>query len=250
MSIIDLFFPRQVKCIFCSSETKEFGICDKCYESLPFLTSPICHNCGGKLIGKGKVCIECKGRHFDFDRSFAVLSYEGDVQDKIISFKQNGNKYIGETFAWLIDRKFHELYLDIDIIIPVPISEERTKERGFNQSEVLCVELLSTGLVDTGVIKRVVDTPHQTGLSRENRENNLKDCFKVIDKKKIKGKNVLLIDDIYTTGSTLNECSKTLKKNGVNKVFALCLARPPIRMNSVVEEINVDKKNSLAYNGE
>ena len=128
MSVLDLFFPRQVKCIFCSRETSEFGICDECYKTLPFMVKTICHVCGGKLIGKGKVCIECKGRSFEFDRCFAVLSYEGDVQQKIISFKQNGNKYIGETFAWLIERKFNELLLDVDLIIPVPISEQRYKE--------------------------------------------------------------------------------------------------------------------------
>lgn len=234
MGIIDLFFPRQVKCMFCKSETGEFGICDKCLEILPMIEEPSCNKCGGRLIGDGSVCIECKGRKLDYDRCFCVLSYEEDVKQKIISFKQNGIKHIGETFAWLIERKFNELNLNVDMIIPVPINDNRLKERGFNQSEILAGELVSTGKVNTNIIFRIIDTPHQTGLSRENREINLKDCFKVKDKKSVKGKIILLIDDIYTTGSTLSECARTLRKAGATKVYALCLARTPVESARVL----------------
>jgi ComF family protein len=236
MSIIDLFFPRGVKCVFCGRETEEFGICNNCIDKIEFVEEPCCIRCGGKVKGKTKVCIECKGRDFEFERNYSVLIYDGDVRDKIIAFKQSGHKYIGEAFSWLIERKFKDLGLmdKIDFIIPMPINDRRRKERGFNQSEVLCKELLETGKVDMTILTRIKDTPHQTGLSRENRENNLRGCFKVADKKKIKGKVVLVVDDIYTTGSTFNECARTLKKAGASQVFTMSLARAPIKKDNII----------------
>ena len=237
MSILDLFFPTQVKCVFCNAETPKFGICKKCYEALPFIKQPVCHKCGGERLSKDLVCIECKNRHFDFESCFSIFYYKDEIQKKIVSFKQGGNKYIGYAFAWIIDEKYNELGLNeiIDVIIPVPINENRLKERGFNQSKILCNELMTTGKVNTEVLKRVKDTPHQTGLNRENRQSNLKDGFVVTKENLINNKTILLVDDIYTTGSTLNECAKTLIKAGAKKVVAMCLARTPIDNDRILK---------------
>jgi len=236
MSVLDLFFPRGVKCIFCGCETKVFGICDDCYNNLPIIDSYTCYKCGGRVLKNNKVCIECKNVNFDYDRCFAVLSYENDVQSKILSFKQSGYKYIGYAFAKLIADKYKDCSLDkvVDIIVPMPINDIRLKERGFNQSQVLCEDLLDTGKVSFDLIKRIKDTPHQTGLSRENRKRNLKGCFEVVDKKKVKDKTILIVDDIYTTGSTIDECAKTIKKAGASCVYAICLARAPIKKDNII----------------
>lgn len=229
----DLFFPRQVKCIFCNRETSKFGICNICYEQLPFITSPTCAICGGSCKGKTHVCLECKGRKFSFEKCYCALDYRDEVQQKIISFKQGGVLHIGEAFAFIIEELFKNIQEEIDIIIPVPINEARLKERGFNQSEVLCANLDHTQKVDKGILKRTKDTPHQTGLGRQNREDNLEGAFNVEDKQKIKGKTILLVDDIYTTGSTLNECAKTLRKYKPKKIIAMCLARAPIKIDRI-----------------
>lgn len=235
MNLIDLFMPRQVKCIFCNRETPKFGICGDCYEHLPMITSPSCEICGGRLTGKGKVCIECKNRQMNFEKCYCVLEYSGDIKTKIISFKQNGVKHIGETFAFLMEDKFSSINESVDIIIPVPINEARLIKRGFNQSEVLCENLKSTGKVNTTVLSRIKDTPHQTGLGRHNREDNLKGAFEVKDKKSLKDKTILIVDDIYTTGSTLNEVARTLLKCKPKKVIAMCLARSPIKVDRIVK---------------
>lgn len=242
MFALDLFFPRQVKCIFCGRETKEYGICDSCYENLPFILPPTCHRCGGRMIGKGIVCVECKGRQSTLDRCYSILEYTDEIAKKINTFKQAGVKHIGETFAFLIDEKLQDIEGDIDIIIPVPISESRRKLRGFNQSEILCKEIMESGKVNVSILTRPTDTPHQTGLGRKNRLANLKDAFKVTDKKMIKNKTILLIDDIYTTGSTLNECARTLKDAGASKVIGLTLARAKPKMNKVLDDRQVDDK--------
>lgn len=252
MDALDLFFPRQVKCIFCKRETRVFGICDECYKALPFIEGLICHRCGGMMIGKGNACVECKNRHSAIDRNYAVLEYDDIVKAKVISFKQGRVRYIGETFAHLIQEKYEDILDNIDVIIPVPISESRLKSRGYNQSEILCNELIDTGKVNTTILARPEDTPHQTGLGRKHRLENLKGAFKVTDKKVVKGKTILLVDDIYTTGSTLNECASTLKSAGASKVLGLVLARAKPKMEKVLgEEKNTieDKITFLAFGG-
>ena len=132
---------------------------------------------------------------------------------------------------------FENIKVPFDVIIPMPIHENRLKERGFNQSELLLKDIEKNyGRVYKNLLVRTKDTPHQTGLGKANRESNLDHAFKVTDKQKVKGKIILLVDDIYTTGSTLNECAKTLKRAGASKVFALCLARTPINKEKILNK--------------
>lgn len=236
MNIIDLMFPTNFKCVNCGIETDRLSICDECIKYLTIIPSPNCSICGGELSGKGSVCIECKGRDFYFEKNYSIFVYADMVRDKIIEFKQNGYKAIGEMFAYFVEDKCNEILLKhaVDIVIPVPISDERFKERKFNQSEVLCSRLPRDILMTT-VLKRIKPTPHQTGLSRKNREDNLKSAFVVTDKKKIKGKTILLVDDIYTTGSTINACARELLSAGAKSVVSLTVARVPIRKNNILD---------------
>ena len=234
MHPLDLFFPRQVKCMFCGSETKVFGVCDACYKSLPFIKDPACSKCGGSLNTLGSVCVECKNKNSYLDRCYAVFEYTKDIQAKVISFKQGGVKHIGETFAYCIQEKFNNIEEKINLIIPVPISNERRKVRGYNQSEILCNELMDTNKVRLDILVRPSDTPHQTGLDRKHRLKNLKDAFQVIDKSKVVCKTILLVDDIYTTGSTLNECARTLKLAGASRVIGLVLARASYKTDKLL----------------
>ena len=90
MSILDLFFPRQVKCIFCGKETNKFGICDDCNQFLPYIKGDTCKICGGEKTGKGKVCVECKNRNYNFDRCYTVFNYVDDIAKQILSFDFSG----------------------------------------------------------------------------------------------------------------------------------------------------------------
>ena len=236
MSIIDLLFPSQVKCLNCGVEVDKLALCDNCIKYLTIIPAPSCDICGGELSGKGKVCIECKGRDFKFKKNYSIFLYTDMVRNKIIDFKQNGHKAIGEMFAYFIEEKCNEILSknNIDIIIPVPISDERFKERKFNQSAVLCSSL-PKDKVREDVFIRVKPTPHQTGLSRKNREDNLKSAFEVTNKKIIKGKTILLVDDIYTTGSTLNACACELISAGAKSVISLTLARVPVKKGRVLD---------------
>lgn len=233
MKILEMIFPQTIKCFMCGAELSDHGVCDNCYGKLPWIKGNICERCGGTVFGDGHVCNECAGEKFYFHRNFSIFNYIDDMQLKILSFK-NGKKYLGYYFSEIIREYLKKLNINFDYIIPMPIHENRLKERSFNQSEILVSNLKDENVVEYDVLKRIKDTPHQTGLNKSNRKTNLEDAFKVVNKDKVKDKIILLIDDIYTTGSTLNECAKTLIKSGAKGVYGLCLARATF--DKVIEE--------------
>ena len=224
---IDLLFPQTIKCFLCGGEIANYGVCDSCYPKLPFITGKTCERCGGVIKGEGIVCNECSGEKFYFHKNYAIFHYADDMQKVILSFK-GGNKYLGGYFSEIVRNYINKLKIHYDVIIPTPIHPNRRKERGFNQSEILLEELKDDYPIDFNILERVKDTPHQTGLNKENRMSNLDKAFKVIDKNKVVDKIILIVDDIYTTGSTLNEMAKALLENGAKGVIGLSLARASI----------------------
>lgn len=232
MRISEIFFPSNIKCVFCGTEVSgEIAVCEKCYKDLPFIKGKSCLKCGGHVVEED-VCIDCAKNEHEFVRNFAVFDYDGVLRDKILSFKQAGRKHIGYTLSWFVYEKFMSLGIDFDAVIPMPISKERGKERGFNQADILVGDIEEmTGLVNKNIIKKVKNTPHQTGLSRENRQTNLDSAFVVPDKSLVKGKTLLVVDDIYTTGATLSEVASTLNRAGAKAVYGLTLARTLARVD-------------------
>ena len=221
-------FPSGVKCVMCGCECSDRAICIDCYNRLPFIHNH-CRVCGGEVYGELDICDDCVGNPHKFDKSYCILEYRDDVRSKILALKNTRASHLAIPFSDILLDEYNKLNWPVDVIIPVPIHTSREKSRGYNQSELLCNALSeSTGLVDTSILIREIDTPHQTGLNRENRKKNVHSAFKVLDRAKVKGKNILIVDDIYTTGTTLDECTRALKKAGASKVFALCLARTPI----------------------
>jgi len=224
MKILDVIFPQAIKCFICKREIDDYGVCDYCYPHLPFVGGKLCTKCGGEMTGNGDICEECKNEKFYFTKNYAVFNYIDDIQKVILSFKKD-NKYLGGYFSDIIRNYILKNKIKFDLIIPMPIHENRRKQRGYNQSEILVKSLEKDFAVDKDIVIRIKDTPHQTGLNKENRKINLEHAFQVKDQKKIKDKVILLVDDIYTTGSTLNECSKELLKYGAKEVIGLCVAR-------------------------
>lgn len=232
MKISDIFFPTGIKCVFCGEDVPgEVAICEKCFEHLPFIGGKTCLKCGGHVIEED-VCIDCARNEHEFVRNFAIFDYDGVLRDKILSFKQAGRKHIGYAFAWFFFEKYKSLGIEFDAIIPMPISKERLKERGFNQADILVSEIEDNmDIVDRNIVFKVKHTPHQTGLSRENRQSNLDSAFVVRDKSLVKGKTLLVVDDIYTTGATLSEVASTLNRAGAKAVYGLTLARTTMRLD-------------------
>ena len=202
------------------------GICEKvCKESL-------CKKCE-LILEKYKVnsiknCTNNKKVHFDY--CINMLKYESIIREKIIEFKFNEKAYLYKTFAKIMlkDEKICRFLQDqYDIIIPVPMYKNKKKLRGYNQTELMAKELAEhLGIpMFAKTFAKVKNTETQSTLTKSKRVENVKGAYEVLEKDNIKDKNIILFDDIYTTGSTLNECSKVLKRAGAKSVAALTLAK-------------------------
>lgn len=248
MKILDILFPQNIKCIMCGSEDNDFGICDKCRAKIPIIRGKTCKKCGVN-ISSGDVCIDCKSGDLKFEKVYSICEYTGNIRCAIIKLKIGGYKNIAKPLSKIIYDYFATLDIPFDMIIPMPIHINRRKERGFNRCELLLEDICNNyGRVYTDVLVRAIDTPHQTGLSREHRKENVKGAFKVTNKAKVKGKVILVFDDIYTTGTSMNECARTLLRAGASKVFGLCLARTPINLDKYLEDNADDVSDEKAFN--
>jgi len=219
--ILNLLFP--VTCVHCHAQVQERkwgGACPECWSSLIPLEPPFCIKCGEPAPAIEGLCGLCiKGEHiFDFARS--ALLFTRTLREIIHHLKYSDRvslaKPLGDILKQCLDR---EAFTG-DLVIPVPLHRSRERERGFNQAELIATRL---GLpVSTRMLKRRKNTPSQTGLSRNERKRNLASAFEVMNE--VKG-TVIVIDDVYTTGSTMNEIARTLKRSGVERVEVLTVAR-------------------------
>lgn len=233
--ILDFFFPRHVKCIFCGDELNEnarFDSCEKCKQNLPFITLS-CPRCGGS-VGQNNsgVCMDCKRNNYDFDFARAVFDYEGRVLSAIHKFKFRGQKFLAEPLGNFLCEKLAVWGINPDIVTYVPMHPKREKERGYNQAKLLADFVANMyDLPCLNLTEKIKETPSQTTLNYAERKTNLVDSFKFNPQFKadVKGKSILLIDDIFTTGSTTSEIAKVLKEHGAGEVNVLTIAHTKLK---------------------
>lgn len=201
---------------------------------------PICGFCG-KLNTK-YICNECEkivnleainkidSYNKNYNRHLYIFKYEGIIREKIIDYKFNNRVYLYRTFTEAVLKneeniKFIEQY---DFLIPVPIHKERKKVRGYNQSELIArilADEIGKIKLQVDILKKDKNIVAQSTLDKKQRSENIKGVYKVINKQKIIDRKILLLDDIYTTGSTANECSKVLKEAGCTEVGIITIAK-------------------------
>ena len=211
------FYPKHIKCICCKDEIavkNVYDMCDKCYKNLPLIQHNFCIRCGLQFDKDGTgTCLNCKSNNFSFELARSAVNFDNKIVGTIHKLKYARYKFLAEPLAYLLHDKLMTQDWKIDLIAYVPLHPKREKERGYNQSRELANHLSTlTNIPIFDSIERIRDTPTQTKLTRRERQENVKDCFKVTNKTKIKNLNILLIDDVYTTGSTTNEISKELIK--------------------------------------
>jgi ComF family protein len=172
--------------------------------------------------------MDCRTKPPPFYIARAVGPYEETYRIAIKVFKFLGRKCLGVKMGKMMaeEVKNEPRFQPIDIIIPVPISKGNLKQRGFNQTEVMAEQISKELKIKTDplILQRIKETPSQRELSRQEREINLLYAFVVKEPDKISGKNVLLIDDVFTTGSTSRECTRVLLEAGVNRVNVITWA--------------------------
>lgn len=215
-------FPPHFTCHCCNKEIFKGEFCEPCNKSIFLNDGTHCPVCGRKTA-KSEICIECKAHAPAFKRAISAYVYEGNLPALILKFK-NGGTYLGELFAQKLAPKIKELP-PCDGLIYVPATKKSLRRRGYNQSQVLAERLsaLTDIPVMHGAVHKVKDTPEQKQLGRGDRANNLAGCFKAKGKI-VKDKTVLIVDDVITTGATLDSMAKSLKKAGAHAVFAVTAA--------------------------
>lgn len=222
-------------CIVCNAPGN--FVCATCTSHLPFVNGSCCTICGVPFphLGDGvspvsaHPCGDCLKKNPHYDKHRALMSYTGVAKDLVHALKYHGEFWIRRYYTSCLDR-IKNKFTDTDVIMPLPLHNQRLRERGFNQSQLLA-EAWRDGLHKPILLKTLVrskNTAPQTGFDREVRLKNLRGAFAVNDRDAIKGKTILLVDDVHTTGSTLSMASFALKRAGAEKVCATTLAVVPL----------------------
>lgn len=226
-TILDLVYPR--RCPVCDKAVKPFGnlICEECAKKIKYVKAPFCQKCGKELKDKRAFyCHDCTHKEHNYDRGMALFAYSG-VADSIYRFKYCGRQeyaaYYGERMARILGSRI--LALHPDALIPVPIHSTKKRARGYNQAEALAKELGNRLHipVNTKFIKRVRKTIPMKELSAPERQNNLKKAFKICHND-VKLDTIVIIDDIYTTGSTIDAMARELRRAGIQNIYFAALA--------------------------
>jgi ComF family protein len=227
--LIDLIFPAL--CGGPLAEDDRGKICPNCLRSVRFISPPICPKCGVPFVSRSvedHLCGQCLRREWHFGSARALGLYEGPIREAIHAFKYEGKAFLAKPLVGLLDRAYPFMdFGSYDLLVPVPLHPKRLRERGFNQALVLARVIgRREGVSCTGfVLRKTRPSAPQIHLSPTEREKNVKGSFAVADPAKVRGKKVLLIDDVMTTGATVNECARGLLKAGAMGVDVFTLAR-------------------------
>ncbi len=225
----ELFFPLQ--CAGCGKAIESEWFCAACESSFIKIEHPRCRICSHPFEGAIEqtfVCTNCRGRAFHFDCAVATVRSRGVPRELVHRLKYSGEQWLRLPLADFLEDGLLDERLDvrIDGIVPVPLHPRRQREREFNQAALLAGELSKRRKIPVfHALSRVRYTTTQTHFDRRRRMQNLRDAFNLRQNVSVQGKNLLLVDDVLTTGSTLDECSRVLLAAGANSVRALTVAR-------------------------
>jgi competence protein ComFC len=223
---LDLIFPPE--CPGCKTIGSRW--CAECRDSIQILPEPVCQICGEPGISPS-ICGDCLDYPPAFDSLRSATLFEGKIREALHRLKYNRDIGLGEVLASHLVTEYQKQEWYVDVVVSVPLSQKRLRMRGYNQAEVLARPF--AGLIhkpySNQIIKRVVDTRSQIDLSAEERRKNVSGAF-YANIMHIDQKSVIIIDDVSTTGSTISECALALKQAGAKKVYALTLARAPLKV--------------------
>ena len=204
--ILSLFFPP--KCPYClKSISRGLAECPVCRAGFPKYPKI-------EPIPSGEICV-------------APFYYDMAVRKAIVNFKFNGKKFNAKSLSLAVSSAVEKVYKDMDfeLVASVPLSVERQRERGFNQSEIIAKNVAKHfGKPYIPLLKKTRNNPEQHKLSSKEREKNVIGVYSVIDSERVKGKKILLVDDVATTGNTLAECCRMLKKSGADRILCAAIA--------------------------
>lgn len=222
-----LLFPR--RCPVCHEAVEERGelACGICRTRLSYVHEPSCRKCGKPLLAdEQEYCGDCRRKKHHYRQGRAPFLYDKVMRESIARYKYGGRKEYAAFYAEEILRRYAKemRFWNAEALIPIPLHASRRRKRGYNQAELLARELSRRcGIpTDAKVLFRRKKTKAQKSLDDKERLANLRGAFSV-GKNKVPYKTVILVDDIYTTGSTIDEAAGVLRENGVQTVYFLCI---------------------------
>lgn len=229
--VFHLLYPQ--RCPFCDKVlfqdifSDAYDVCPECRKKIKFIKEPVCKKCGKPIFdSRAEKCYDCEKDQHAYEQGKALLIYSGCVKESLYRFKYAGRReyadYYGKRLAqcygnWIAEKK-------IDAVIPIPLHQRRKKQRGFNQAEAVA-RVLGQQLnipVKTNLLKRIKNTQPQKELTNKARKNNLKKAFKM-NGNELQWNCILLVDDIYTTGSTIDEAAQEIISSGVRCIYYICI---------------------------
>jgi ComF family protein len=230
-ALLDVLLPPQ--CVTCDAYVSEPGLlCAECFRQTGFITEPFCVRCGvpfaaSALGGPDRLCPGCRAEPPAFERARAALRYDTQGRRLILPFKHADRTELAATLAPHMARAGVELLHDADVLVPVPLHRSRLFHRRYNQAALLAQAIRSSGgpPVAADWLVRRRRTPAQGHLGPVARERNVRGAFAIRAGRSFAGKRVVIVDDVLTTGATVEECARVLKRAGAASVSVLTLAR-------------------------
>lgn len=230
--ILGVIFPSH--CLYCEKIISAEGLfCSECWPKLQFITDPKCNICCNPfefLVSENLTCAKCLSSPPSYDKAVVIFRYNKLIKKVVSNFKYRDGTYLAKKLARFLFNKARVEISDADFIVAVPLHKKRLRHRKFNQSLILCRAMLphvSKTKLRPDFLLRIKNTVAQVELRKKQRERNLKSAFALNPKyfEVVKGKKILLVDDVMTTGTTLENCAKVLKKSGAKNVTVLTIAR-------------------------
>ncbi len=226
MDLLGILFPRT--CPLCGKKITGIYICNECRTKLPYILGECCCQCGKPVLGEEKeYCSDCKKGKHKYKKGLAPFMHIGELKQAIYAIKyENKREYIDFFVEEIIRRHGKEiLSWGCDQIVPVPLHKKKKQKRGFNQAEIIAARLSKKLNIpyNSKTLIRVKDTRPQKKLNDIQRKKNVEKAFK-IDRNIVKSNKVLLVDDIYTTGTTIDECSRVLLEAGAKDIYFVCMS--------------------------
>lgn len=230
---LDLIYPANIYCISCGNiidDSRPYALCDVCVRSLKWANGRTCGRCG-KILQEDygpDLCADCVKVGHVFEKGFTCVEYGPAEREMILRFKYKDQAYLGRKMAEIMYDRIRTAEPGADIILPVPMFGRKQRQRGYNQAAVLAANLAKLMEVsyDGKLLIRTAETEAMSRLGALDRRKNIREVFCVPRNKreKLAGKTVLLVDDIYTTGSTADACAAALLAAGASRVFVFTFA--------------------------
>ena len=220
--LVKILYPG--RCSICDDIIEDSGgICSSCRQYISYVSEPSCRKCGKEIDdAEEEYCLDCRRMPKSFVQGFPLFNYISPVKESLSRLKYEMRQEYAEFYGRQLAERFAGEYraAACDVLVPVPVSRKRLRKRGYNQAELIAVELGKRIRlpVDSGLLCRGIDTLPQKKLDNEDRMKNLMKAFAVVDGVKVP-RRILIVDDIYTTGSTVEACSRVLIQAGAEAVY-------------------------------